>query len=72
MLSEMEHMRARIRLTRQFMRWTQAALAKKAKLSQATIAQIESGRKDPSVGAMLRICKVLSIPTDIIFKKVEF
>ena len=38
---------------------SQAHLAQGAKLSQSTIAQIESGRKDPSVQTLRKIARVL-------------
>jgi transcriptional regulator with XRE-family HTH domain len=39
--------------------FSQTQLAQEAKLSQSTIAQIESGRKDPSVITLRKIAKVV-------------
>ena len=46
---------------------TQAELAKKSKLSQSTIAQIESGRKDPSVETLQKLADALDIHIAIFF-----
>ena len=49
----------RVRYLRTLRGLSQTQLAKDAKLSQATIAQIESGRKDPSVQALRQIARAL-------------
>jgi len=49
----------RVKYLRSLRNLSQAQLAKDAKLSQATIAQIESGRKDPSVQALRQIARAL-------------
>lgn len=49
----------RIKYLRSLRGLSQAQLAKDSKLSQATIAQIESGRKDPSVQALRQIAHAL-------------
>jgi len=46
---------------------TQADLAKKSKVSQSTIAQIESGRKDPSISTLRQIAGALDIEIAILF-----
>lgn len=49
----------RIKYLRSLRGVSQAQLAHDSKLSQATIAQIESGRKDPSVQALRQIAHAL-------------
>src|SRR5665213_2441781 len=49
----------RVKYLRSLRGLSQVQLAKDAKLSQATIAQIESGRKDPSVEALRQIARAL-------------
>ena len=49
-----------IRLLRQYLRMTQAELAKRANITQANLAAIESGKVDPRVGTLGRIYKGLS------------
>lgn len=46
---------------------TQSALAKASKLSQSTIAQIESGAKDPSVKTLEKIANALDVVIPILF-----
>lgn len=41
---------------------SQERLAKLVQVSQPFIAEIESGRKKPSVDVLMRICAVLDIP----------
>jgi transcriptional regulator with XRE-family HTH domain len=53
-----------LRMTREL---TQADLAKKSKVSQSTIAQIESGRKDPSISTLKQIAEALDIELAILF-----
>ena len=47
--------------------YSQVDLAKKAKLSQSTIAQIESGRKDPSFSTIKKIAKVFHMDLSSFF-----
>lgn len=49
----------RMRIARFVLELSQMDLAKKAKVSQSTIAQIESGRKLPSLTTLFKIAKVL-------------
>ena len=44
-----------IRLLRTYLRMTQAELAKRAKITQANLVAIESGKVDPRVGTLQRI-----------------
>lgn len=46
---------------------TQGELAKKAGVAQSTIAQIESGRKDPSISTLRQIAAALDIEIAILF-----
>ena len=46
-----------IRVTRNM---TQTELAKSSGVSQSTIAHIESGRKDPSITTLKKICKAMN------------
>lgn len=46
---------------------TQSALAKASGLSQSTIAQIESGSKDPSVKTLEKIAQALDVAIPILF-----
>jgi predicted DNA-binding mobile mystery protein A len=49
-----------IRILRNHLRMTQAELAKRAKITQANLAAIESGKVDPRVGTLQRIYQGLS------------
>lgn len=44
-----------VRLLRNYLRMTQAELAKRAKITQANLVAIESGKVDPRVGTLQRI-----------------
>jgi transcriptional regulator with XRE-family HTH domain len=50
-----------IRMIRTDRDLNQATLAKRAKLSQSTIAQIERGVKLPSLGTLVQIAKALKV-----------
>ena len=49
-----------IRLLRNYLRMTQAELAKRANITQANLVAIESGKVDPRVSTLQRIYKGLS------------
>ncbi len=49
-----------IRILRNYLRMTQAELAKRAKITQPNLAAIESGRVDPQVSTLRRIYQGLS------------
>ena len=49
-----------IRLLRTYLRMTQAELAKRAKITQANLVAIESGKVDPRVSTLQRIYQGLS------------
>lgn len=51
----------RVRYLRSRLKFSQGDLAKKAKVSQSTVAQIESGRKDPSMSTLKKICSALDV-----------
>jgi transcriptional regulator with XRE-family HTH domain len=46
---------------------TQAQLAKLVKLSQSTIAQIEAGKKDPSISTLKNIASALDLHISVLF-----
>jgi transcriptional regulator with XRE-family HTH domain len=51
-----------MKLLRVFRKLSQGELAKKAKLSQSTVAQIETSRKTPSLEVLEQIAKALKVP----------
>jgi transcriptional regulator with XRE-family HTH domain len=57
----------RVRYLRGLRGLSQTQLAKDARLSQATIAQIESGRKEPSLPALRQIARALDIEIAALF-----
>lgn len=57
----------RLRYLRISRELTQAELAEAAKVSQSTIAQIESGKKDPSISTLKQIAQGLDIEIAILF-----
>ncbi len=60
-----------IRLRRMVKKWTQQDLAKKAKITQAAVSQIEAGTKDPSLDTILAIAKALGIPVSKLFENLR-
>jgi transcriptional regulator with XRE-family HTH domain len=46
---------------------SQEQLAKISGVSQSTIAQIESGRKDPSISTLKKICKAINVQMAVLF-----
>ena len=48
---------------------SQAALAKKAKVSQPAIAQIETGKTDPSVKTLAKIADALGVDIAVLFAR---
>lgn len=61
----------RLKYLRERLEMTQADLATKAKISQSTIAQIESGKKDPSIATVKKIAQALDIHMAILFASDE-
>lgn len=57
----------RLLYLRQRRNFTQAELARQAGVSQSTIAQIESGRKDPSLSTVKKIADALDVHMAILF-----
>lgn len=57
----------RLKYLRERRKFTQGQLAKKAKVSQSTIAQIESGKKDPSINTVRSIAQALDVHIAILF-----
>lgn len=62
-----EHLGQRIRDLRQSRGLSQKALAEMAKLAQATVAHIETGRKDPSVDTLHKMAKALDVHIATLF-----
>lgn len=55
----------RLRRLRQAKGWTQVELAKKARVTQALISQLEAGEKaTPSIVHILRIAKALGVTVE--------
>jgi transcriptional regulator with XRE-family HTH domain len=48
-------------------RITQAQLAKESGVSQSTIAQIEKGKKDPSISTLKKIAEALDVHLSVLF-----
>ncbi len=61
----------RIKYMRQRRDLTQADLAKVADVSQSTVAQIESGDKDPSFSTLLKIAGALDCHLAVLFSSDE-
>lgn len=57
----------RLKYLRQRRELTQSQLAKKAKVSQSTIAQIESGDKDPSFSTLMNLAEALDCHIAVLF-----
>ena len=64
---ESYHLHERISYLRKRREMTQTELAAKSGLSQSTIAQIESGQKDPSVKTIEKLAKALDVVIPILF-----
>ena len=58
---------SRVQYLRETRELTQAELAKRASVSQSTVAQIESGDKNPSVETLEKIASALDINLAIFF-----
>lgn len=59
----------RVKYMRQQRQLSQKELAQKSRLSQSTIAQIETGRMDPSIKTLEKIAEALDIEPAIFFTK---
>ncbi len=57
----------RVKYLRGLRQMSQAELAKTSGVSQATVAQIESGRKDPSVTTLRKLAAALDITVGVFF-----
>src|SRR5437660_4711331 len=57
----------RIQYLRERRNFTQAELAKLSKVSQSTIAQIEKGKKDPSISTLKKIAQALDVNLAVLF-----
>jgi transcriptional regulator with XRE-family HTH domain len=56
-----------VKTIRKKLDFTQSQLADACKISQATLSQIEAGKKRPNDQTLKRICKCLEIPEAIIY-----
>jgi Zn-dependent peptidase ImmA (M78 family)/transcriptional regulator with XRE-family HTH domain len=56
--------RARLRLARELMGWSQAQLATKLKVTPAALSQFESGSTRPSTDTVARLSTILRVPVD--------
>lgn len=54
----------RIKDTRKAKSMTQAQLAEKTGFSQPTVADWEAGKKQPTAGAIIALCKALEVSAD--------
>ena len=61
----------RIKYMRQRREMTQAQLSKAAGVSQSTIAQIESGDKDPSFSTLMKLSSALDCHIAVLFSSDE-
>jgi transcriptional regulator with XRE-family HTH domain len=60
-----KRLQVRLRRLRDTKGWTQVDLAKKARVTQALISQLEAGKKaSPSVVPLLRIAKALGVTVE--------
>jgi transcriptional regulator with XRE-family HTH domain len=59
----------RLRFIREQRKLSQKVLAQSAGVSQATIAQVETGRKDPSVRTLRKIAEALDIDLATLFAR---
>jgi transcriptional regulator with XRE-family HTH domain len=61
----------RIVYMRERRKLTQKELAKNAGVSQSTIAQIEKGKKDPSISSLKKISEALGVHLSVLFASDE-
>lgn len=52
--------------------WTQEELSLKAGLDRSYISDIERGKRNPTLNALLQIAEGLSLPLSVLMLKVEF
>lgn len=57
----------RLKYLRELRNLTQTEFAKKSRISQSAIAQIETGRKDPSVTTIKKLAQALDVPIALLF-----
>ena len=57
----------RLKYLRERRNLSQTELAKASQVSQSTIAQIESGRKDPSISTIKKIASALDVHIAVLF-----
>jgi len=52
----------RLKALRQEREWTQADLAKRAKVSPGYLARLETHRHDPKLSTLVKLAKALGVP----------
>ncbi len=53
--------------------WTQSLLASRVSIESSFLSAVETGRKDPSLTLLRRLCKHLEIPVELLlWESVEF
>lgn len=57
----------RLKYLRELRNLTQVEFSRKSKISQSAIAQIETGRKDPSIATLKKLAYALDIPIALLF-----
>lgn len=67
MSERLKQLSKRIKLLRTFRNLNQLQLAKKANVSQSTIAQIEVCQKSPSIDTLFKLADALKIPIVLLF-----
>lgn len=60
----------RIRAYRNKKKWSQEELAEKAGCHYTYIGCVERGEKVPTIQTIFKICKVLDLPMEILFKNI--
>ena len=63
-----ERIGSRIRQRRNELNVSQEALADEAKMAVSYLSQVETGQRNPSVGALFRMCRVLNFEIAELFK----
>lgn len=57
---------------RKIRKWTQDQLSEKSGLDRSYISDIERGKRNPTLNALLQIAEGLSLPLSVLMLKVEF
>jgi DNA-binding XRE family transcriptional regulator len=59
---------SRIRQRRNELNVSQEALADEARMAVSYLSQVETGKRNPSIGALFRLCRVLNFEIAELFK----